>query len=164
MKTRANSRQRASVPRQSLNGNGRRNGHKKSIGHRNQYLCSLEKNQAGKFAGRIRARFARQNWVLSVYYVSSSFDQAMRKLEQTLRFLQRSEERLWFWGIDRSDDPNFAADLLGAEGLKLDHRAEFPAHSATVLLEPDGPVAGDHLKPLRRDFSQSREISRAAGA
>lgn len=164
MKTKPNGRQRASVSRPSLNGNGRKNGNKKANGHRNQYLCSLEKNQAGKFEARIRARFVRQNWVLSVYFVSSSFDQAMRKLEQTLRFLQRSEERLWFWGIDRSDDPNFAADLLGAEGLKLDRRAEFPAHSGTILLEPDRPVLANLLVPVRRDFSPSRGIARAASA
>ncbi len=163
MKSKANGRQKATIIRPTLNGHRARNGHKKAGGNMNQYLCSLEKNQAGKFAARIRARFARQNWVLSVYFVASSFDQAMRKLQQSLRFLQRNEERLWFWGIDRSDDPNFAADLLDKEGLKVDRRAEFPSRSAMVVLSPDRPVVADLLAPIRRDFSQSREVLRSAG-
>src|SRR5579863_2009302 len=164
MKTKPNGRQRAAITRPTLIGSRARNGHKKTNGRMNHYLCSLEKNQAGKFALRIRARFARQNWLLSVYSVSATFDQAMRKLEQTLRFMQRSEERLWFWGIDRSDDPNFAADLLGTEGLKVDRRSEFPAHSVAVMLAPDRPVHGELLQPVRRDFSQTREMARSASA
>lgn len=164
MKTKAIGRQRAAITRPPLVGTRTRNGHKKTNGRVNHYLCSLEKNQAGKFTLRIRARFARQNWLLSVYSVSATFEQAMRKLEQTLRFMQRSEERLWFWGIDRSDDPNFAADLLGTEGLKLDRRSEFPAHSVTVMLAPDRPVLSEILQPVRRDFSQTRGLARSASA
>lgn len=161
MKAKAKGRQKANILpflNEYRNGNGR----KKTNGRLNQYLCSLEKNQAGKFAVRIRARFARRNWTLSAYLLASSIDQSTRKLEQAIRFMQASEERLWFWGVDRSDDPGFAADLLGKEGLKLDRRAEFPARSSMIRLAPDRPVGADVLLQVRRDFSQMREVVRVA--
>lgn len=135
----------------------------KTNGRRNQYRCSLEKNQSGKHAVRIRARFARQGWELSVYFLASSVQNAMKKLEQGLRFLQRSEERLWFWGVDRSDDPNFSADLLGEAGLKLDRRAEFPSRFSLIALVPDGALPPGVLAPVLRSFSQSRESARVSG-
>ena len=56
--------------------------------------------------------FARKAWVLPVYFLASTFDRAMRKLEQVLQFLQKKEERLWFWGVEYSDDPNFSEELV----------------------------------------------------
>ena len=61
---------------------------------------------------RIRAAFTRKGWTLPVYFLASTFGHAMQKLEKTLQFLQRQEERLWFWGVDRSDDPNFSEELV----------------------------------------------------
>ena len=120
----------------------------------NQYRCSIEKNQAGKFGGRIRAHFARQDWDLNVYFVAGSLARAVQKLEQSLRFLQMNEERLWFWGVDRSDDPNFAAELLGEAGLKLDQRAEFPRRSAFIAIAPDRDLLADTLALIRREFGK----------
>ncbi len=120
----------------------------------NQYRCSIEKNQAGKFGGRIRAHFARQDWDLNVYFVAASIARAVQKLEQSLRFLQMNEERLWFWGVDRSDDPNFAAELLGEAGLKLDQRAEFPRRSAFVAIAPDRDLLADTLALIRQEFGK----------
>lgn len=157
MKSKANGRQKTGNKLNSRKPRVRR----KARSNLNQYFCSLEKNQAGKFCVRIRARFARQNWTLSVYFVAVSFGQAMKKLEQSLRFLQGNEERLWFWGMDRSDDPNLAADLLGSEGLRMDRRAEFPTQAVAVSLAPDRPLASGLLTPVRRDFSLSHQALRA---
>jgi hypothetical protein len=120
----------------------------------NQYRCSIEKNQAGKFGGRIRAHFARQDWDLKVYFVAASLARAVQKLEQSLRFLQMNEERLWFWGVDRSDDPNFAAELLEEAGLKLDQRAEFPRRSAFIAIAPDRDLLTDTLALIRQEFGK----------
>jgi len=120
----------------------------------NQYRCSIEKNQSGKFGGRIRAHFARQDWDLNVYFVASSLSRAVQKLEQSLRFLQTNEERLWFWGVDRSDDPNFAAELLDDAGLKLDQRAEFPRRSVLIAIAPDRSLLADTLALVRQEFGK----------
>jgi hypothetical protein len=130
--------------------------------HSNLYRCSIETNQAGKQSGRIRAHFARQNWDLNVYFVAASIPRAVQKLEQSLRFLQANEERLWFWGVDRSDDPNFAAELLGEAGLKLDRRAEFPRRSALVAIAPDGVLLADTAALIRREFGKLNTVTRAA--
>ena len=131
-------------------------------GHRNRYRCAVEKNQAGKFCVRVKARFARHGWELSVWFLASSFDQGMRKLQQALRFLQRNEERLWFWGVDRSDDPNLSGELLNVTGLQLDKRGEFPRQAAVLVLAPDRAVAAEHLSPVRRDLNHSLASLRPA--
>jgi hypothetical protein len=130
--------------------------------HKNYYRCSLEKNQSGKQCVRIRARFARRKWESSVYFLTATFENAMRKLEQSIRFLQQNEERLWFRGVDRSDDPNFGEDLLREAGLKLDRRTEFPEKHSTIFLEPDRPVAAMLLAPVRKTLNESRAGMRVA--
>ncbi len=67
------------------------------VNHRNEYQCTIEVNQNGKYCVRVRAVFTRKAWTLPVYFLASTFDRAMTKLEQTLQFLQQQEERLWFW-------------------------------------------------------------------
>ena len=64
---------------------------------RNDYRCSIEKNQTGKYCVRIRVLYPRHAWTLAVFFLASSFDRAMKKLEESLHFLQRNEEKLWFW-------------------------------------------------------------------
>ena len=131
---------------------------------RNEYRCTMEINQSGKYCVRIRAAFARHSWTLSVYFLASSFDRAMKKLEQSLEFLQRQEDRLWFWGVDRSDDPNFSAEMLREAGLRLDHRAEFPRKPASLSLPPERPVPAFLLAPMRRGLAESVESARAMAA
>ena len=131
---------------------------------RNEYRCAIEVNQNGKYCLRIRASFARHEWVLSVYFLASSFDRAMKKLEQSLQFLQRHEDRLWFWGVDRSDDPNLSGEMLREAGLHLDRRAEFPRKSASVPVPPGKPVPAFLLVPLRRGLADSVENVRAVAA
>ncbi len=83
---------------------------------RNDYRCSMERNQSGKYCVRIRARYPRHGWTLGVYFLASSFDRAMKKLEQALDFLQRNEEKLWFWGVDRAADMGISAEFLREAG------------------------------------------------
>ena len=104
---------------------------------RNEYQCSIEVNQNGKYCVRIRAAFSRKGWTLLVYFLASTFGHAMQKLKKTLQFLQRQEERLWFWEWDRSDDPTFSGELVQEAGLRLDRRTEFPRRSANVMLSPE---------------------------
>lgn len=125
----------------------------KAATRRNEYRCSIELNQNGKYCIRLRASFCRNQWNLPVYFLASSFDRVMKKLEQTLQFLQRSEDRLWFWGSDRSDDPGFTAELLTDAGLRLDRRKEFPRRAAQISVTPDKPVPAFLVAPVRRAFA-----------
>jgi hypothetical protein len=125
------------------------------MNHRNEYQCTIEINQTGKYCVRVRAVFARKAWTLPVYFLASTFDRAMSKLEQVLQFLQQKEERLWFWGVEYSDDPKFSEELVREAGLKLDRRAEFPRRSASVALSPEKPVPAVLLAPVRRGLAHS---------
>jgi hypothetical protein len=131
---------------------------------RNEYRCSIELNQNGKYCVRIRAGFARNEWNLSVYFLVSTFDRGIKKLESVLQFLQKSEERLWFWGVDRTDDPNLAAELLREEGLEPDRRAQFPDRSPSFAVLPDRPVPAFALAPVRRTLAESLNQVRAIAA
>jgi hypothetical protein len=128
--------------------------------HRNEYQCTIEVNQNGKYCVRVRAAFTRKGWTLPVFFLASTFDRAMTKLEQTLQFLQQQEERLWFWGVERSDDPNFSAELVKEAGLCLDRRVEFPRRSANVALSPEKPVPATLLAPVRRGLAGSIDTGR----
>lgn len=132
--------------------------------HRNEYQCTIEINQTGKYCVRVRAAFARKGWVLPVYFLASTFDRAMSKLEQVLQFLQRKEERLWFWGVEYSDDPKFSEELVREAGLKLDRRAAFPRRSASVALSPEKPVPAVLLAPVRRGLAHSIDTAGRATA
>jgi hypothetical protein len=134
------------------------------LNHRNEYQCTIELNQTGKYCVRIRAIFARKAWVLPVYFLASTFDRAMRKLEQVLQFLQQKEERLWFWGVEYSDDPNFSEELVREAGLRLDRRAEFPRRSSNVALTPEKPVPAVLLAPVRRGLAHSIDTGRLGAA
>ena len=131
---------------------------------RNEYRCSIELNQNGKYCVRVRAGFARNQWNLSVYFLTATFDRGIKKLEATLQFLQRAEERLWFWGVDRTDDPNLSAELLREDGLQPDRRAEFPDHSPVLTVAPDRPVPAFALAPVRRNLAESLNQFRAVAA
>jgi len=131
-------------------------------GSRNAYACAIELNQNGKYCVRLRATFGRTGWGLPLYFLASSFDAAMKKLEQTLQYLQKKEEALWFWGVQRSDDPNLATELLADLGLKLDRRDEFPRKRGEISAVADRPVAAVQIAPLRRALAESLAPARAA--
>jgi len=124
----------------------------------------MEKNQSGKYVVRIRAAFGRHGWSLPAYFLASSFDRAIKKLESTLQLLQRNEDRLWFWGVERSDDPKLAGELLQQFGLDLDRRLEFPRRAAAVAVSPERSVPAFMLAPIRRVLADSISMSRAAAA
>jgi hypothetical protein len=130
----------------------------------NVYSCAIEKNQNGKYNVRMRAVFGRDRWTLPVYFLASSFDAAMKKLEESLQFLQKSEERLRFWALERSDDPNLAGDLLKEFGLGLDRRKDLPRKVAEVEVGLERPVPASLLAPARRILADSMAQERSQRA
>lgn len=128
---------------------------------RNDYRCSIERNQGGKYCVRIQARYPRHAWKLSVFFLASSFDRAMKKLEEAMDFLQRSEEKLWFWGVDRSEDIAFSAEFLREAGLKLDRRLEFPRKASSFALAPEREVPASAIGSVRRSLAELIETPRA---
>jgi hypothetical protein len=127
---------------------------------RNEYRCSIELNQTGKYCVRIKVQYPRHAWNLGVFFLASSFDRSMKKLEESLRFLQRNEEKLWFWGVDRSEDIAFSAEFLKDAGLTLDRRVEFPRKASNISLEPERDVPAFVLGPVRRGLAESVEYGR----
>ena len=87
--------------------------HTKSSATANEYLCAIERNQNGKYNVRVRAVFApgamdsgngreasghRSGWMLPVYFLASSFNAAMKKLEEALQLLQKERSTAPFLG------------------------------------------------------------------
>ncbi len=128
---------------------------------RNDYRCAVEVNQAGKYCVRLRVKYTRRPWKLAVYFLASSFERAMKKLRETINFLQRDEERLWFWGVEMSDDPNLAGEMLLESGLRLDRRKDFPRRSALVEVPVEklipAPLLADIQKKLASDLEEIEE-------
>src|ERR1700722_15134990 len=74
----------------------------KSLKPENEYLCAIERNQNGKYTERVRGVFgqrqynqidqqARQEgWTLPLFFLASSFNGAMKKLEESLQLLQKN--------------------------------------------------------------------------
>lgn len=147
----------------------------KAAGRRNRYICTLERNQNGKYNVRIRAFFGSRGreglsvvgssagWSLPVYFLASSFNAAMKKLDESLQLLQKNEAKLRFWGLERTDDPNVAGELLKEFGLWLDRRRDFPRKVAAISAAPDRPVTASTLASIRRMLAGSVEQERPAG-
>jgi hypothetical protein len=131
---------------------------------RNSYRCSIERNQNGKYCVRIQVRYPRHAWTLEVFFLASSFNRAMSKLEESLDFLQRNEEKLWFWGVDRAEDMGFSAEFLREAGMQLDRRSEFPRKAANLSVKPELEVPTFALGPMRRGLAESVEPSRTQAA
>jgi hypothetical protein len=128
----------------------------------NEYRCAIERNQNGKYSIRVRAAFGRSGWMLPIYLLAGTFDGAMKRLEEALQLLQRHEQRLWFWGRERSDDPHLAADLLESIGLQLDRRSEFPRKVAGFGVLSERPVSAVQLAPVRRVLAELIDNTRTA--
>jgi len=128
----------------------------KSPAGTSDYWCAIERNQNGKYNVRIRAVFGGQaGWSITLYFLASSFNAAMKKLEESLQLLQKNEDRLRFWSIERSDDPNVAGDLLEDSGLWLDRRREFPRKMAELSVARSRAVPASVLASLRRTLADS---------
>lgn len=135
----------------------------------NEYVCAIERNQNGKYNVRVRATFAPQPknngdgiaaasngpWTLPIYFLASSFNAAMKKLEEALQMLQKNEEKLRFWGVERTDDPKLTGDLLQDSGLRLDRRRDFPRKVAELGVPRERTVPASMLAPLRRVLADS---------
>lgn len=134
----------------------------KNAVERNQYRCCIEINQNGKYSVRIQVRFGAKNWSLPVFFLVSSFDAAMKRLEEAVQLLQRDEDRLWFWSVERSDDPKLAAELMSDIGLHYDQRREFPYRVAEFALPSGRPVTAFRLAQARRSLAESITAGRAA--
>src|SRR5579864_610604 len=130
----------------------------------NEYLCAIEKTQNGKYNVRVRAAFGRGAWSLPVYFLASSFNGAMKKLEESLRVLQKNEERLRFWSVEHSDDPAIAGDLLQESGLGFDRRKEYPRKFAEIEIPRERAVPAAVIAPLRRTLADSIAQERPASA
>jgi hypothetical protein len=150
----------------------------KSGSRGNRYLCALERNQNGKYNVRVRATFgaaetanregqpvgeAGAGWSVPVYFLASSFNAAMKKLDESLQLLQKNEARLRFWGLERTDDPNIAGELLQEFGLWLDRRREFPRKAAEISATPERPVTASALASIRRVLADSMAQERPLG-
>ena len=131
---------------------------------RNEYRCSIERNQSGKYCVRLRAYYPRHAWTLNVYFLASSFDRAIKRLEEALDFLQRQEDKLWFWGVERAEDMGFSAEFLRQAGMRLDRRNEFPKRATSVTLAPEREVPASVLGPMRRGLAESVDSVRTAAA
>jgi hypothetical protein len=135
--------------------------------HANEYHCAIERTQNRKYNVRVRAIFglggqgaghaprSRGGWTLSAYFLASSINGVMKKLGQSLQLLQKNEDRLRFWGVEHSDDPNLAGDLLQEFGLWLDRRKEFPRKVAEFRVPRERPVSAAVLAPVRRILADS---------
>jgi len=111
---------------------------------------------------RIQVHYPRHAWTLTVYFLAGSFDRAMKKLEESLDFLQKHEEKLWFWGVDRAEDMGFSAEFLKEAGLKLDQRSEFPRKATSLSLAPEKEVPAFVLGPVRRGLAELVAAPRTA--
>jgi len=136
----------------------------KTTSSANEYVCAIEKTQNGKYNVRVRALFGRSAWTLPVYFMASSFNGAMKKLEESLQHLQKNEERLRFWGFERTDDPNLAGDFLQEFGLWLDRRREYPRKVAELGVPRERPVPASMLAPIRRVLADSVAQERTSSA
>jgi hypothetical protein len=156
----------------------------KSVSRGNRYLCALERNQNGKYNVRVRAFFGpfdrhgdgagnrdgqsaeTAGWSLPVYFLASSFNAAMKKLDESLQSLQKNEAKLRFWGVERTDDPNVAGELLREFGLWLDRRRDFPRKAAEIAATSERPVTASALASVRRvladSLAQERPMGRSA--
>jgi hypothetical protein len=127
----------------------------------NEYSCAIEKTQNGKYNVRFRVAFAPGSqpeagpWTLKLYFLASSFNGAMKKLEAALQVLQRNEEKLRFWAVERTDDPNVAGELLHEFGLWLDRRQEFPRKVADLNVPRERQVPASQMAQLRRTLADS---------
>lgn len=134
----------------------------KPIALRNEYRCCMEINQSGKYEVRVRVAFGRKDWSLPIFFLVSSFDAAMKKLEEALQVLQRHEERLWFWGVERSDDPKLAGEMLNQFGLHYDQRRDFPRRATELTVPAGRPVPAFRLAQARRVLADSISAGRTA--
>lgn len=110
----------------------------------NTYRISVEPNQVGKYEVRLEARFVERGWTLRVYFLASTPERLLARLQRVLRYLQREEEELWLWGSSPSDRTVLFDELLRRAGLELDRRKEFPRRPVVLTVR-----SGESFRPLQ---------------
>lgn len=120
---------------------------------RNTYRVGVEPNQVGKYEVRLEARYGESGWSLRVYFLASTPERLLGRLQSVLRFLQRQEEELWMWGSNPSDRSLLFEELLRSAGLELDRRKESPRAAVVLTARP-----GEAFRPL-----QLAELKRKLG-
>lgn len=120
---------------------------------RNTYRCAVEVTQSRKYCVRIQASFGRSGWTLPVYFLASSPATALRRLRKAIDELQRSEERLRFWAVERSGDPQLLAELLAEINLEPDQRNKFPATAVRITLKPGDPLPAARLAEFKQQLA-----------
>ena len=131
---------------------------KTSASSANAYTCAIEKTQNGKYNVRLRVTFSGATaapWSLRLYFLASTFNGAMKKLEETLQVLQKNEEKLRFWAVESTDDPNLAGDLLKEFGVWLDRRHDYPRKLAELSVTREKQVPASQLAQIRRTLADS---------
>jgi len=103
---------------------------------RNDYRCSIEKNQSGKYCVRVRVQYPRHAWNLGVFFLASSFDRAMKKLSPSSRGMKRnSGSGEWIaprtWASPRSSCRKLACNSTAA--------SNFPAKPPACRSNPNAP-------------------------
>ncbi|MGB6623392.1 MAG: hypothetical protein WBE43_01280, partial [Candidatus Acidiferrales bacterium] len=73
-----------------------------------------------------------------------------------------NEERLWFWGVERSDDPKLAGEMLSEFGLQYDRRQDFPRRAADLVVPASRSVSAFRLAQARRALAESISSGRTA--
>lgn len=121
---------------------------------RNTYRISVEPNQAGKHEARLEARFGESAWTLRVYFLASTPERLLARLQTALRYLQRQEEELWMWGSNPSDRSLLFKELLREAGLELDRRRDFPRSAVVVAARPGEAFRPLQLAELKRKLSE----------
>jgi len=130
---------------------------------RNDYRCSIERNQSGKYCVRLQVHYPRHAWNLSVFFLAGSFDRAMKRLEEALDFLQRQEEKR---GSGVWTAPKTWAFRPSSSRMRVEARPPFRISKKghQRIAGPGAPVPAFVLGPMRRGLAESVEVARSAAA
>ena len=131
--------------------------------HRNEYQCTIEVNQNGKYCVRVRAMFARKGWVLPVYFLTSTFDRAMRKLEANPAIPAAEGRPPLVLGRRTLRRPEFfrGTGPGGRTAPRPPRRIPAPVVKGR---SPEKPVPAVLLAPIRRGLADSIDPGRVSAA
>ncbi|MFQ5776932.1 MAG: hypothetical protein ACE5IP_02875 [Terriglobia bacterium] len=124
---------------------------------RNTFRINAEVNRAGRYELRVEARYAGTGWCLRVFFVASTPERLLSRLQSALRYLQRREEELWLWGSNASDRSLLFEELMHGAGVELDRRSEFPRAGVVLRARP-----GAAFRPLQLAEVKRKLLARLA--
>lgn len=124
---------------------------------RNIFRLNADVNRAGRYEFRLEARYAETGWCLRVFFVASTPERLVTRLQSALRYLQRQEEELWLWGSNASDRSLLFDELMRGAGVELDRRREFPRGGVVIQARP-----GEAFRPLQLAEVKRKLLARLA--